>query len=138
MAKESLIIATLLVLLFSCRQDATLNNCVVKDPIEELTWLNTMIRGIQADTLLSAYFYFSTAEYRGNTVFVLENCCLMCNTIEIVYNCSGKATGYITENRSARPFILDGEAVVPINSEILKNKTILWKPDHFKCNPHPE
>ena len=137
--KKDLIISTLLILLFSC-QDAGINNCSVNNPIEELTWLNTKISNIKTDTLLSAYFYFSTVEYRGNTVFVLEDCCLACNTIDLVYNCSGKAIGYISYNRNARPLILGGgETVVPIYySDILKSKTILWKPDSLRCIPYPE
>ncbi len=132
---RGLIVSILLMLLFSC-QDAHVNNCSVNNPIENLAWLNTKINNIKADTLLSAYFYFSTVEYLGNTVFVLEDCCLLCNTIRIVYNCTGKAIGYISENRSDRPLTLSGgETVVPINSEILKSKTILWKPDNFACTP---
>jgi len=138
MTKKILIISTLLILLFSC-QEAHIDNCSVKNPIEQLTWLNTMISNIKADTLISAYFYFSTVNYQGNTVFVLQDCCPMCNTIHLVFNCSGKAIGYISYNRSARPLILGGgETVVPIDSEILKSKTIIWKPDSLMCIPYPE
>jgi hypothetical protein len=132
--KKYLMISAILLLFFAC-EEPNINNCIVEKPLEELVWLNSEISQIEADTLMSAYWYISTALYQGNTVFVLQDCCPVCNTVHLVFNCSGEPIGYIRydQYRDAKPIKLGEDTLAPIYSDNLTNKSILWKPDNFMC-----
>jgi hypothetical protein len=89
---------------------------------------------------MSPYFYISTAQFMGNTVFILEDCCALCNTVHLVYNCSGKKIGYVSYySLDAKPIKLGTETVAPIYYGLISaTETILWKPDTFRCTPYPQ
>jgi hypothetical protein len=62
--------------------------CSVNNPARDLPWLKEKVGALRAQD--SSYEYIQQATYRGQTVFVFENCCPHCNTIVPVYNCRGE------------------------------------------------
>jgi hypothetical protein len=81
------------------------------------SWMEILIdENAQSD--LSGYFYFQTAEYEGQQVFIANNCCPNCSTVVSVYNCKGEVIGN-----------LRGE----INIEDLENLRLFWSPKNSQC-----
>jgi hypothetical protein len=97
------------------------NTCNVSNPIEDLTWLKDKITELeQTSSYESGEIYISQANYNGNTVFIMGNCCAVCNTIVPIYNCEGESIGYIGDDT--------------FDSTILEKDVIIWKPENFVCN----
>lgn len=98
--------------IISCEKNESNNDsCNVSDPIEELTWLKSMIND------LSDYHFIMSADYKGETVFYIPNCNPLASSILIFYNCDGDIIG--TGN--------------DISNEI-SNERLLWKHEASKCN----
>ena len=114
----------LLFLISSCNNtdnDDKNNTCNVSNPIEDLTWLKDKITELeQTSSYESGEIYISQANYNGNTVFIMGNCCAVCNTIVPIYNCEGESIGYIGDDT--------------FDSTILEKDVIIWKPENFVCN----
>ena len=85
--------------------------CNTENPIEELKWLNNMVRDF------SEYEYIRLADYKGQVVFYNVNCDPLVNYVSITYNCKGEALGF-TGNLS-----MD-----------FSNDQLLWKPDNSVCD----
>jgi hypothetical protein len=88
MKSASLILILLLVSLISCKEDKVNKNCNVDDPVNELRWLKAMTEELNSSTF-SKYNYILQGDYNGGTVFIVTNCCPMCNSIPVVYDCDG-------------------------------------------------
>jgi hypothetical protein len=109
---------------FSCEKEkdciTPVNICAVDNPTQNLPWLKAEIqRREQSGSEVEKYFYIQQAEYKGQTVFIYNNCCPMCMTIVPVYNCQGEQLFYLGQ--------VTGE------TEQLKNIKLLWKPANFAC-----
>ena len=124
MTKTLLTSAFLLFIMTSCNysdNDDKNNTCNVSNPIEDLTWLKDKITELeQTSSYESGEIYISQANYNGNTVFIMGNCCAVCNTIVPIYNCEGESIGYIGDDT--------------FDSTILEKDVIIWKPEYFVCN----
>ncbi len=115
------ILAGFLIIVFalaSCKNDSldkAGNNCGVKNPTEDLSWLKQEIsKRDQNLTDLNKYFFIQQAEYEGQTVFVYSNCCPFCDTMLLVYNCEG--------------VLLQSSD----NQKIINSK-VIYRPSDFKC-----
>ena len=96
--------------------------CNVQNPVTELAWLSDRIEEIN-QSAGSEHFYVQSAQYLTQDVFIIENCCPDCLTLPPpVYNCEGTLLGRV------------GTGKDDINPSLLKNETIVWKPDNFTCN----
>ncbi|GMN10495.1 hypothetical protein MTsPCn9_33790 [Croceitalea sp. MTPC9] len=121
--KRVLFFTSIFLILLSCENDDNdlplIAACDVNNPIEELSWLKSQIEELKnIDSETSRYFYIQIAEYKGETVFVSNNCCPFCNTVIPVYNCEGDLLGtFFTE----------------IQPDEIKNAKILYSPVDFPC-----
>ena len=90
MTKTLLTSAFLLFIMTSCNysdKDDYNNTCNVSNPIEDLSWLKDKILELEQTSLYeSGEIYISQANYNGNTIFIMGNCCAVCNTIVPIYN----------------------------------------------------
>lgn len=124
MTKTFLTSAFLLFMMTSCNNtdnDDINNTCNVSNPIEDLTWLKDKITELeQTSSYESGEIYISQANYNGNTIFIMGNCCAACNTIVPIYNCEGESIGYIGDNT--------------FDTNLLNKDVIIWKPENFICN----
>jgi len=111
-----LILGIILTLAFSCKDQGPDLICNVNNPTEDLPWLKSEIeRRKQSQNDISKYFYIEQGEYNGQTVFIYNNCCPMCNTILSVYDCNGKK-------------LFDLDSTIEI-----KNIKKIWVPEDFPC-----
>lgn len=60
------------------------------------------------------YFYLVQADYNGQTVFYVNNCCPMCMTIIIYYDCAGN--------------VLES-----VDASQVKNGRRIWMSDELEC-----
>jgi hypothetical protein len=122
MKKLSLII--MLVLFgFSCQEKAeepSFEACGVQNPVKDLAWL-AEITSSSEPSGLGSYFYITQAEYTGETIFIMRNCCPNCNTVITAYNCEGTLLGVVGP---------DSE----INASLILNERTIWKPDNSSCS----
>jgi hypothetical protein len=134
---KSTIIFLGLFFLLSCNQDEPIhtclvNTCLVKDPLTELDWLKAEIADRESNPSdLSKYFFISMAVYEGNTVFIFDDCCPMCDTISIVYNCTGEQIGY--KGDIVDTITWQGYTIVGISSSSLKDSKVIWKTADHNC-----
>ncbi len=111
------------VLCLSCNNDDTnlpiISACNTGNPIEDLDWLKTQVSELKNNKSdVAKYFYIEVAEYKGDTIFISNNCCPTCNTIVPVYNCKGEQLG-----------LLNGE----IKTSEVSNSKIIYKRIDFSC-----
>lgn len=100
----------------SCNEDEDPTMaCEVNDPIENLAWLQEMTKELSEGSL-SEYYYIKQATYKGQTVFLVDNCCPHCNTAPFIYDCSG--------NRIQEDYTFDD----------LKDEKLIWQPANSSCN----
>lgn len=112
----------LMLLSFSCpdNDDKEIPLCGTNNPIEELAWLKSVINEINLpDSLFAKYFYISQASYKGETIFIIDNCCPTCNTAIIIYDCEGEILGYLGDK---------------IRIDEIDYSKIIYKPNDFACN----
>lgn len=107
----------ILLLSFSCADHniGPKNTCSVRDPAKNLLWLKAEITWReQHANELSKYFFIQHGKYKGESVFIYNNCCPMCDTIIQIFNCEGEEL-----------FIHDDHEI--------KDLEILWSPEDFEC-----
>ena len=111
----------IMLLVFSCsaNDDKFEATCAVGNPIEKLPWLKAEIEIRESNTTdIAEYFYIAQANYRAQTVFVFEDCCPICNTAILVYNCEGEVLGQVHAD---------------IARDQIMNSKIIYRPDDFAC-----
>jgi hypothetical protein len=115
-----LIISIGLLLVFSCEKDFLSDNtCNVKNPIEDLPWLENQIQIIkQLNPDVSKYYYISMAKYNEETVFIEGNCDPLADSVFPVLNCAGERLGVLGE----------------IDPDSLINRKVIWKSRNSACN----
>jgi hypothetical protein len=115
MRSRFFIILSTLCFLISCHEEKDPGS--VENPVKELPWLVDRIQELE-NSELGQYFYFTQAKYGNETVFILGNCCPMCDSNIPVYNCSGEQIG-----------IVYGD----IPETILDNDILIWKSTNSTC-----
>ncbi|WP_373520139.1 hypothetical protein [Aquiflexum sp.] len=122
MKKLSYLIMMVLFAGFSCLEKAeepTFEACGVQNPVKELTWL-AEITSSSEPSGLGSYFYITQAEYTGETIFIMRNCCPHCNTVITAYNCEGTLLGVVGQESE-------------IDASLILNERTIWKPDNSSC-----
>lgn len=118
-----LILISIFILSFSCKNDDDdddlSNSCSVSNPIEELGWLKERIEQL-SDSNTDGYFYVSQNTLNGETVFIFPDCCPVCDTVTLVYDCQGNNIGSVGDEN--------------ISISILDDDIIIWKPNNFACS----
>lgn len=90
--------------------------CNVTNPIEDLSWLQAQVNQItENESDVAPFFYIEIAEYKGETIFISNNCCAICGTIVPIYNCSGELLGLLNDDIKI--------------SEVINAQTIFSRPD---------
>jgi len=108
--------------ILSCKtdDDNLINTCNVTNPVENLNWLKEVIADIEQSSLFeSGEVYISQANYNSNTIFILGNCCALCNSVLPVYDCEGNNLGYVGDSN--------------FDTSILDNDKVIWKSENFIC-----
>ena len=104
----------------SCSRNDSDVTCGVSDPIEELGWLNEAVAELQNnDSDVAIYLFVSQGTYEGQTVFVFDNCCPICNTAVFVFNCEGENIGQLNSD---------------IKRDEIQNRKIIYRSEDFSCN----
>lgn len=115
MRKSIYLVLFLALVGFSCEEkDDPISACGVSDPIENLPWLAAKKEAV-ATGPMSEYSYIVQATYDDQTVFYVGLCCPTCNTVIILYDCSGNA--------------LEGD--VDLNA--IKDGKVIWQPENVEC-----
>lgn len=119
MEKSTLsILISIFILSFSCKNDDDnlINTCSISNPIEELVWLKERIEQL-SNSNTDGYFYVSQNTLNGETVFIFPDCCPVCDTVTLVYDCEGNNIGSVGDEN--------------ISISILDDDIIIWKPKNF-------
>lgn len=88
--KAHLLFFVLSFAVLSCKDNDVPRVCDVADPVTDLEWLKNKIVELENSELSRKYFYIEQADYNGQTLFYVNNCCPMCMTMIVYYNCSGE------------------------------------------------
>ncbi len=111
-------------LIYSCNSDNDIgfkSLCTFGDPTTDLAWLKAEIEEReQNSTEFSKYLYISQAVHDGEAIIIFADCCPVCNSVFVVYNCKGENIG----------FIGDGN----FTSETLSSGNVVWKTSDNACN----
>lgn len=107
---RTLIVLCGLFAMFSCKQ--TEDCCDDADINKE--WMKARIDEIN-NSELKQYFYIVKAEYEGECITYVNNCCPMCSTMIVPYRC-------------------DGTKMEGVDLTRITNHTTAWKPDNFSCS----
>jgi hypothetical protein len=114
MMKARLLIFALFVAVVSCKDNDAPNVCHVDDPVNDLEWLKTKIDELENSEFSRKYFYVEQAEYNGQTIFYINNCCPMCMTMLVYYDCSGNA-------------------IESVDNSQVKNGKRIWMSEDLEC-----
>lgn len=109
------IFAVFIISISCCDDDERPLACGAEDPVDEFTWLRAIVEDLEQSTI-KEYFYVVQAEFKGNTVFYVNNCCPFCMTVIIYRDCNGNALELANADVAS-----------------LKDEKIIWKPDNFAC-----
>ncbi|HMJ71221.1 MAG TPA: hypothetical protein VK508_20135 [Cyclobacteriaceae bacterium] len=98
----------------SCKDKDEPQVCDVEDPVNELQWLKDKAAEIQNSEFSAKYFYIEEADYNGQVVFYVNNCCPMCTTFITYYDCSGTP-------------------LEEVDASQVKNGRRIWTPEGLEC-----
>lgn len=112
--KKLLFFFSICLVIVSCDNEAQL--CDLPDDSIP-AWMKSYIEE-SANSSISRYFYFQTANYNGQQVFVANNCCPICGTIVQIYNCQGEVIGILGSD---------------IQLDELDGLRLFWTPADFEC-----
>jgi hypothetical protein len=87
--KASVLFFVLALAAISCKDKDEPAICGVDDPVNELEWLKAKIAELDNSELSRKYFYVVQADYNGQVIFYVNNCCPMCSTVILYYDCAG-------------------------------------------------
>ncbi|CAN0602578.1 unnamed protein product [Ectocarpus sp. 12 AP-2014] len=88
--------------LISCTIDDTnipaITACGTENPIEDLPWLKTLVNELKEEqSEVAEFFFIEIAEYKGETIFISNNCCPICSTVIPIYDCNGDFLGFLND-----------------------------------------
>lgn len=124
--KNLLMTTALLVAIASCNKEEQEPKvvCTVEDPLIELTWLANELEDLKKSSFIK-YYFISTAEYKGETVFIFGNCCPSCNSVIPVRNCEGDLLGIL------------GNRPEDVDYQQLKENRFIWQGEEGQCELIP-
>jgi hypothetical protein len=108
--KKLVFILLISVSLTECRDK---KDCCPDPAVINPAWLNAQIISISASPIGKSMFIMR-GELDGMCVVYVDNCCINCNTLIIVYRC-------------------DGTRLDNVDLTKIKNQTIAWRPNDFEC-----
>jgi hypothetical protein len=97
-----------LIVLAGCKSEENINHEINQ------AWLDQQIDQINKSDI-KEYFYIVRAEYEGQCIVYVSNCCPMCSTTIVAYRC-------------------DGVKLENIDLTKIENHEIVWKPDNYSCS----
>ncbi len=108
--------------LCSCGQDDDAEKiaCQSERPLEELPWLRAEVQSILDMGEQGNEFYIEKGQLKGQTVFILNNCCALCNSVIPVLDCEGNVVSDLSG--------LESQGIS------LENMRLLWQPENFTCD----
>lgn len=118
----SFTLAMVLVLLLSKCSKEEIIVCGIENVCgegEDLSWFEEEVEN--QSEMYNKYFYVVKATYRGEVVFIFQNCCPFCSTIVTVKNCAGATLGYLGVGDDA------------INADEIIDPVIFWKAPENEC-----
>lgn len=105
---------------FSCSDDTDpIRACNVENVLD-LSWLQELIAQTEKFEIGRDYTFISMGIYDSQTVFLLNNCCPLCNSIVPVYDCSGNTLGTIGSEG--------------ISADEITDLKVIWKSSNNSCN----
>lgn len=106
-------------LTFSCSEDPDPVKACQVDNVLELPWLQELIAETEKFEIGRDFTYITMGTYDSQTVFVLRNCCPLCNSVSPVFDCSGNPLGVIGS---------DG-----IVFDEISDREVIWKSSNNSC-----
>jgi hypothetical protein len=101
MFKKALLLAAVVFsFAFSCCDEDDENEmelhaaCSVNNPVEDLPWLKSRIAEM-CGSAVGEYGYVDIVTYKGADAFLIGNGCPYCNTVIVLYDCSGDKIGFV-------------------------------------------
>ena len=76
-------------LLMSCIEPDSINSCNFENPLEEISWLREIVNTLEA-SMDSVGYEIIRYDYKGSTVFYVNDCFGCSDGIIRVYNCEGE------------------------------------------------
>jgi hypothetical protein len=119
-----LLLPALVLMAFSCEtteETGLTNTCSVTNPARDLPWLREQIQVLERQDSSVVTIY--QAEYKGETVFIFDTCCINCNTVVPVYNCKGE----IICSNAGSPDCVDF-------TDTIRNKLVIGKAKKQVCS----
>lgn len=107
MKTSAALIFALFAMIVGCKDDDTARFTV------DQAWMDATIADLEKSSG-KEYFFIVRAEYEGNCVVFVNNCCPMCMTLITYYSC-------------------DGVELTDVDTSKLKNQTTIWTPKDFEC-----
>ncbi|MBN7813167.1 hypothetical protein J0A68_19585 [Algoriphagus sp. H41] len=120
MKKLLYVFAFLGLLTFSCSDDSDPIRACGMDNVLEMPWIQQQIAETESTELGRDYWYISTGTYHSQTVFLLQNCCPMCNTIVPIFDCGGNTLGTLGSSG--------------ISLDDISDRKVIWKSSNNSCN----
>jgi hypothetical protein len=103
---------------FRCSDDTPSDGCDSSNPVRHLPWLYVQIEQLKQSSIFE-YMWITTAKHNSQTVFILGDCCPFCDSMLIVYNCSGEQIGIVGDSN--------------FGMDLLDNDQLVWKADNSSC-----
>jgi hypothetical protein len=108
------IVALIALALSCCDEEEGPLICGYENPIHDLPWLKAKAEEIQDSDFMRRYFYIMQADYNGEAIFYVNNCCPTCDAAPFYYNCAG-------------------ERIDPIDHSQVKTWKRIWAPEELEC-----
>lgn len=122
MKKAAFLILVFVIGFSSCSEDEVepFQVCDTQNVLVDLPWLTELIEEQEQFTIGQNYSFIATGKFNQKRVFVLQNCCPLCNSIYPVYDCSGAVLGVIGSEG--------------IEFEKIENYEVIWKSSKNSCS----
>ncbi len=104
----------------SCPDDSDPVRACDVDNVLDLPWMQELIAETEEFETGRDFSYITMGSYGSQTVFVLQNCCPLCNSIALIYDCSGKVIGPIGSSG--------------ISLDDISNRKVIWKSSNNSCD----
>src|SRR5689334_1465696 len=101
-------------LLFACHDD-DVKDCGVTNPAEELEWFKAKAQAAESSGDMAKYIYCLQGDYKNQRVYIWADCCPVCNSMILVYDCAGNELGRL------------GNGEGGIDPEAIKKQSLVWK-----------
>jgi hypothetical protein len=103
---------------FRCSDDTQPDGCDSSNPVVHLPWLYVQIQELKQNSM-SEYMWVTSARHGWQTIFMIGLCCPSCDSMILVYNCSGEQIGIVGDSN--------------FGMDLLDNDQLVWKADNSSC-----